>query len=296
MFRVALVATLLCSALTACGPKSMSARREHSQRLADEADEELSKAEKAMGELKPQDAEDALAAAKKRLAEPDAQLYPEYEMLLGREKEDEARLPDVKRVRELKDLQAAVGKRREKIEEQAAALKKALKALEVPNVESGQIDDAQAAAKDLAEALADGAELEPKDKAYAEYARGRRAEAEKAREPISLARARADFMSGPAVLREKAAEKFKEGKGEKASADKKARFAEAKKLYEQCQETCRKALTASPGMSRLAIIASGKKTTPEALDTACSAEWQEVDKADKKVKPDKVAPPPKKKR
>src|SRR3954471_3054146 len=76
----------------ACGPKSMSARREHSQRVADQADEELSKAEKAMGELDAAGASKAIAAAKKVLSDPDAQLYPEYEMLVGRARDDDAKL------------------------------------------------------------------------------------------------------------------------------------------------------------------------------------------------------------
>jgi hypothetical protein len=293
VLRAAAAAALL---LLACGPKSMSARREHGQKLADEADEQLSKAERAMGELEPQEAQDALAVAKKLLGDADAQLYPEYEMLSGRLKEDEAKLPDVRRVRELKDLQAAIAKAKEKIEERLAAMKKALKALDAPGVEKGQIDDAASAASDLLDALKDGAELEPKDKAYAEYAKSRREQQTQSKDPIGLARARFDFMHGPGEVREKAAEKLKEGKAEKASGDKRSAFAEAKKLYGECQDACRKALTANPAISRLPIMASGKKTTPEALDSACSAEWQEVDKAEKKIKPDKVMPPPKKKK
>jgi hypothetical protein len=46
---------------------------------------------------------------------------------------------------------------------------------------------------------------------------------------------------------------------------------------------------ANPAMSRLPIAAGGKKTTPEELDTACSKEWQEADKALKKLPQPKPA-------
>src|SRR4051812_7481818 len=151
----------------------MSARREHGQKLADQADEELPKGEKAMSELQAQQAAAALASAKKLLSEPDAQLYPEHEMLTGRLKEDEAKPPDRRRARELRDLHLALTRRKEKIDERHAGLKKALKALEVPAVEKGAVYDAASAASDLLEAIKDGAELEPKDKAYAEYAKAK---------------------------------------------------------------------------------------------------------------------------
>ena len=290
MLRAAAFAVALL--LLSCGPKSMSARRANSQRVADTADEELSRAERAMTELDADEAAKAIAAAKKVLQDPDGPLYPEYEMLVGRAKEDEARLPDVRKARDLRDLQAAITERREKIDEKLAALKKAAKALDAAAVEKGAIDEAESFAKDVADGLKDAADFEKKDKAYAEWAKGRRETAEKLKEPITLAKARLDFMEGPAGFREKAAEKLKEGKGEKDQAKKRAAYGEAKKLYEQCQDACRKALTASPAISRLPILASGKKTTPEALDTACSAEWQDVDKAEKKLKPEKPAPAP----
>lgn len=290
MFRVvAFAATLL---LSSCGPKSVSARREHGQKLADSADEELSKAERAMNDLDAAEADQAIAAAKKLLADPDAQLYPEYEMLTGRAKEDEAKLPDVKKARELKDVQVAIGQRKEKIEDRLLALKKTLKALDGAALEKGTIDEATQAAGEVLDAIKEGADLERKDAAYAEWAKGRREAHEKAKEPITLAKARLDFMEGPAALRDKAAQKLKDGKAEKDPAKKRAGFTEAKKIYEQCQDACRKALTQTPAISRLPIMASGKKTTPEALDTACSAEWQDVDKAEKKLKPEKAAPPP----
>lgn len=290
LFRaVALAVALLC---LSCGPKSASARRAHSQQIADDADEELSRAERSMAELDADEAGKAIAKAKKILTDPDAQLYPEYEMLLSRAREDEAKLPDVRKAKELKELQAAITKAKEKIEERLGALKKASKALDAPGVEKGAVDEATGIAQEVADALKEAADLEKKDKAYAEWAKARRETLDKAKEPLTLAKARIDFMEGPAALREKAAERFKAARSEKARADKAAGFTEAKKLYEQCQDACRKALTANPAISRLPILASGKKTTPEALDTACSAEWQDVDKAEKKLPPEKAAPPP----
>jgi hypothetical protein len=282
--------------LASCGPKSMSARRANSQRVADEADEQLSAAERSMAELDADEASKAIGKAKKALADPDAQLYPEYDMLMGRAKEDEAKLPDVKKARELKDLAAAVTQRKEKVEEKHGALKKTLKALDAAGVEKGAVEESQSALDESLEALKDGADLEKKDKAYAEWAKGKREALDKTKEPIGLAKARVEFMAGPVASREQAAEKLKAGKAEKGSPEKRAAFAEAKKLYEQCQDACRKSLTANPAISRLPIMASGRKTTPEALDTACSAEWQDVDKAEKKIKPDKAPPPPPKKK
>lgn len=281
---------MLCA--LACGPKSMRQRMSTSEKLANEADELLSKAEKAMADAEPKVAEDLIKDAKKVVADPDAQLYPEYEMLTGRLKDDEARLPEVRKLREKKDLEAAVAKQREKVEEQVARVTKARKALEDPNVDKGPIDELDDAAKDLAGVLKDGTELEPKDKAYAEYAKKQRELAEKAKEPIALARARLEFMKGPAALRDQAAQKLKDAKAAKGE-DKRAALTEAKALYDQCQDASRKLLMANPAMSRLPITAAGKKTTPEELDTACSKEWQEADKALKKLPQPKPVPAPK---
>jgi hypothetical protein len=282
------LSALLLIAL-ACGPKSMSARRIHSEKLANEADDLVQKAEGYMRELEPNDAQEALDDAKKVLSDADAPLYPEYEMLMGRIKEDEARLPDVRRVREARDLQAAITQRKAKIEEEAARLKQALKALDAPGVEKGAVDDAADAAGDLLDELKDGLDLEPKDKPYAEWARKQRELFEKAKEPIQLARARVDFASGPGELRTQAQEKAKEARGLKVAEEKRAAYAEAKKLYEKCQDACRKLLTANPAVSRLPIVVAGKRMTPEGLDSACSAEWQDVDKAMARVK---LPPPP----
>src|SRR5262249_13736355 len=103
----------------------MSARISHSERLANHADELVSKAESAMEALEPKDAEDLLRDAKKVMAEADAQLYPEYEMLAGRLKDDEAKLPQARKARERRDLEVEIAKRREKIDEQVARVKKA---------------------------------------------------------------------------------------------------------------------------------------------------------------------------
>jgi len=274
----------------------MSARREHSQKLSDDAEEQLGLAERAMSELDEVAAEKALNKARKILKDPDAPLYPDYEIMVSRLKEDDARLPAVKKAREAKELQLAVADRKAKIDEAAGALKKLLKALDGAALEKAAVEEAGSAHAALADAIKAGADLEKRDAAYAEWVKGKRDALEKAKDPIGLAKARIDFMEGPAALREKAAEKLKEGKAAKPNDEKRAAFSEAKKLYEQCQDACRKLLTANPAVTRLPIMASGKKTTPDALDTACSTEWQDVDKAEKKLKPDKPAAPPKKKK
>jgi hypothetical protein len=294
VLRVAgLVLALL---VVSCGPKSMSARRANSQKIADQTDEELSRAERAMADLDAAGAQKAIDAARKLLMDPDSQLYPEYEMLAGRLKEDEAKLPDVRKAYEQRELQNAIAKRKTAIDEAAAALKKSLKALDAAALEKSAVEDASKAAADLLDAIKEGQSFEKKDSAYAEWVKAKRDQHEKAKDPIGLAKARVDFMEGPAALREKAAEKLKEGKASKDNAEKRAAFTEAKKLYDKCQDACRKALTANPAISRLPIVASGRKTTPEALDSACTAEWQDVDKAEKKLKPDKPPPPPPKKK
>jgi hypothetical protein len=280
-------------ALVACGPKSMRQRMNASEKLANQVDELLSKAEKAITDVDPPAVESALKDAKKVISDPDAQLYPEYEMLTGRLKDDEAKLPAVRKLREKKDLEAAVAKQRDKIEELVARVKKDTKALEDPNVESGSIDDLEDAAKDLAGALKDGAELEAKDKAYAEYAKKQRELSEKAKDPVALARARVEFMKGPAALRDQAAQKLKDARAATKPDDKRSALTDAKALYEKCQDASRKLLMANPAMSRLPIMAAGKKSTPEELDTACSKEWQEADKALKRLPPPKPASTPK---
>src|SRR5262245_14468208 len=131
----------------------MRAKMNRSEKLANEADELLAKAETAMAALEAAEAEGYISDAKKVMADSDAQLYPEYEMLVGRVKEDEARLPEVRKARERRDLEAIIAKRKEKIEEQSARLKKAVKALEGATLEKSAVDEAADAGGDLLDAL-----------------------------------------------------------------------------------------------------------------------------------------------
>jgi hypothetical protein len=277
------VLMVLC-AMAACGPKTLSARMGKSERLANEADELLAKAEKAMGDADPKAADAFVAEAKKVMAEPEAQLYPEYEMLVSRLKEDETKLPEVKHAREHLDLEAEVAKRRAKVDEQGARLKKAVAAVAAPAVDKAAIDELASAGSDLLDALKDGTELEAKDKAYADDVKKQRDAYSAANAPLTLAKARLEYMQGPAAQREQAVAKAKVARAAKAVEDKRAGLTDARALYDQCEDASRILLRANPAMSRQPIMASGMKTTPEALDTACSKEWQDVDKQLKKLK------------
>ncbi len=255
-----------------------------SERLANDADELLAKAEKAMADADPKAADALVADAKRVMAEPDAQLYPEYEMLVSRLKDDEAKVPEVRRAREHLDLQAEVTKRRTKVDEQGARLKKALTAASASTVDKAAVDELAAAGADLLDALKDGAELEAKDKAYADDVKKQRDGYAQTTAPLTLARARLEYMQGPAALREQAAAKAKAAKAAKTPEEKRTGLTDARALYDQCEDASRKLLSANPAMSRQPITASGAKTTPEALDTACSKEWQDVDKQLKMLK------------
>jgi hypothetical protein len=257
----------------------MQARMRASEKLANDADEALSRAEKAIADSDPKALETAAGQARKFLADPDAQLYPEYEMLQSRYKEDWGKINDVKKAREKKDLEAAIAQRHDKLEELSARVKKAVKALDTPTLDKAAVDELAAAQGELTDALKDTGDLEAKDKAFADYVKKQRDLAERSKEPLTTARARLDYVAGPVALRDQAAAKFKDGKAAKKNDDKIALLTEARALYDQCEDASRKLLMAAPAMSRLPITAAGQKTTPEGLDTACSKEWQDVDKA-----------------
>jgi hypothetical protein len=276
--------SLLALLVFSCAPKSISARREHSQRLADKADESLSRADQAMTELEPDEAAKSLASTQETLSNPDASLYPEYEMLRDKLKEQQARLPAVRRAREQRDLQRAVAEQRKRVEERLQAFQKRMSALNTLEHDIDAVDDALKAASEMLDVIKDGVDLEPKDKGYLEYVRATKKAVEDARPSLTQARALAEFIQGPVKFREKAMEAFKAGKAQKDPEDRRAAFQEALGLYEKCQAASRSLLTRSPAVSRKPIAALGKKTTPEAFDTACSSEARQVNEALKKLK------------
>lgn len=280
--------SLLALLVFSCGPKSISARREHSQRLADKADEYLSRADQAMTDLEPDEATKNLASTQETLADPDASLYPEYEMLQGKLKEYQARLPAVRRAREQRDLQKAVAEQRRRVEEHLQTLQKRMAALNTMELEVDAVDDAVKAASEVLDVIKDGVDLEPKDKGYLEFVRGTKKTIEESRASLTQTRALAEFVQGPVKLREKALAAFKTGKTQKDQEDRRASFSEAVGLYEQCQSASRRLLTRSPAVSRKAIAALGKKTTPEAVDSACSTEAKQVSEALQKLKAQSV--------
>src|SRR5262249_18788635 len=149
-------------------------------------------------------AESTLKQAERALSDPDFGYYPEHQAIVQRLGADLRRLPQVRKVREARDLAIAVGKRRVEVEKALAEFEPAIAALKRHELVGPDIDRAKDQANALKDALDEGRELEIKDAAYAAYAKRQHRLLEQSRSEIELGRARLEFAGGPAKTRQQA--------------------------------------------------------------------------------------------
>src|SRR5688500_11557231 len=99
----------LCAA---CGPKTLQAKLLNAERRATDAETAIDEAERQMRALEPDLAQRALEKAASAMADPDVGYYPEREPIAQRLEQAKGRLPGVRKERDRRDLELAVGARR----------------------------------------------------------------------------------------------------------------------------------------------------------------------------------------
>src|SRR5690242_20379655 len=102
MIRALLVLALLLAA--ACGPRTVQARMEHSEKRAGQAEAALDEAEASLQALDPDRAEKRIERAREAISDPDFAYYPERELLRERLARAEANLPVVRKEKARREL------------------------------------------------------------------------------------------------------------------------------------------------------------------------------------------------
>jgi hypothetical protein len=245
---------------------------------AEKATSLLDDAEHALDAQQVDKAESKLADAKKLLSDPDVEYYPERDMLVSREKEDEARVPQIRAEIAQRELDAAVAKRRKALNDTTAQLKKSIDDLHLPGLGSSQVKAAKHALDDLRSALDDGKDLEPKDKSYAETAKQGRKYLEDAGVEIRQSEKTVAFLEGPAEARKKAIELAKKADGEKEPHKHLELLKNARDQFKLCAEDGKKAILATSELKKAVIVLEETVTSPEGITTECISQSQALAK------------------
>lgn len=272
------LAVVVVLAGTACGPKTMDARVRDAEKRSDKAMAALDEAQKAAEALEPGKMESALADAKKALDSPDINLYPEAGLQQDRYRELSAKLPEVKKEREKRDLERRLDAARDKVVPRVQALLEAVDALNLATVTKDKLAAIEKLAADVKDGVDDDKDLFEKDKDFAQWAKSQKGKAEKALESVVKGKKALAFVEGPGAAMKEGLDKQKEARAQKDPAERVTLLGEARTRLSICE---RDATTAAGDavLSGVAFqIAAGKGQTPAQVAKACKAAIAAVDK------------------
>ncbi len=265
-----LVLLLAVAALAACGPKSMQQRLNTSERLASDVDDSLFKAERELQALEPEKAQEAIAEAREKLAEPDAQLHPEYEMLADRLKADEAKVPEARALREKRAIEQKVAERKANVASKVQSYRQAFDRLVAKDLGKDDLARFDAAAKELSDALADD-ELVKKSEAWAAEVRDQKELIERGEMRTPAARARVSFAEGPGAASVDAQRLLGEVQAAPTPEAKLVKQKEAVAKLQACAEG-KQLIEKSQVLTINTVWVGGAEASPEKLVKGCEKE------------------------
>jgi len=281
--RVRAGVLLAVLALTgACGPKSLEARTRQAEKSADEAAEALDRAQKAAEALEPDDLDDALADAKKALADPDIHLYPEAGMHQDRYQELAAKAPEVRAAREKRDLEARLDKARSEVVPLVQAMLEGTEGLTPASATDEKVEAVEKAARRVKERVDDDKGLFAKSPDFKDWAENQLRKADKALEAAARAKKGVAFKAGAVAALAQAKSKRAEAK-KLAVKDRVDALEEAKKQLAAC-EAGAQAAAKDKDLQAVGFPVDGKPLTPEKLDKACKDQGKQLEPELKKAK------------
>lgn len=291
MRRCTLLCVIACALVCACGPKTMQTRLRDSESNAGKADDALGRAEKALAALDADTAQSELERAQKLLSNPDAPLYPEYELMKSRLDEGLAQVPRARTERERKRISDAVTRAKNKA---SAASDKAHARIDVvlsSKVTEDAIKQGRQALDDLRDALADGKDLELKSPEYQAWAKEQRTWASGVEPQFKVAAAKVEFMAGPLVAANEGNEKLRAAKKAKDVEERRALYTAARDRLKECSDKGKALVAKSPAMAPEAVSSDGGLASIEGVLSDCSTGVKAADKVLKALP--KPKPPPK---
>lgn len=278
--RFSKIAVLLALGLAGCGPKSMDARMRDADKISDKLGGLLDEAERALGELEPKKAQEALDAAKQLLEEPDLKLSPEREMFVSRHAELVPKLAEVQEARRQRDVEEAVRSERAEIGPSLQAMKDAAEAIAGPKVDEKSVRLARDSVTALEKAVGasdDRRILANKDSSFHGYLKRAKGETEKARAEVTKAEKKLKFLAGPVALKQKATDELKASKKEKDLEKKRALVGAAAGGFGRCLSAGLEFTKGGLAAEKVAIGAA--VTTIESFLETCKAAQQSADQA-----------------
>lgn len=253
----------------ACGPKTLKQRMAQSESIANEVDEILSKAETKMRELEPTDADELLEDARQELGKPNAELYPEWQMLADRLKRDQAAIPEVKEARRKRDLEEKARRREDELKGDVADCQQAFEALAGAKATSDELERYQKRAKALQSGLDEQPELEKEVPAWGEKVKGYRSMLASQAAKLPAIALRLEFAEGPVAKEAQAREAAEAVKGLKDPAKKASKQEEVVAGYQGCVSQGKSVLGRHPGATLNPIQVAGRSVIPSAFVNDC---------------------------
>ncbi len=275
-WSVAALASVALS-VAGCGPTTMEVRRQHAEKLSDEAGSALVEAREAADAVKPSAMERALANAEGALNSPDFDLYPGTKLQREEYRELAARLPEVSKERERRDLEKRAEMAKEKIGPRAAAMDRSVDGFSLATVTKSALETIEEQAVDVRKRLEDEKELCDKNKDFGQWARSQRERAEKALEAVAKGRRALTFLDGPAAAMQDGLKLHKEALAKKAPGERVPVLAKAKVRLNACEKDAGAAAT-DAALASVAFAVSGNKHTPAQVARVCKGEIAAVDR------------------
>jgi hypothetical protein len=262
---------LACALLFGCSsPATLKARLANAERHATEAEKLLDEAEREMAALEPDKAEQVLKRAQQALSDPDVGYYPEREALFRRAAADQAKLLQVRRDREMRDLAVAADARQVEVEKALREFRPALEALKKREMTRAEIDRAKDSAGAVLEALEDGKKLEERYLQYGIWAREQRKLVESSRSQIELAKKRLDLVAGPGQARREALTLIARAKSEPSQKQKLKLTAQAREKFARCANDGQRMLIEMPALGAAVVAVGDEVFAAKTLVASCA--------------------------
>lgn len=275
---VVLAAAVAPLLFCACGPKTMEARMRDAERRSDKAAGALDEAQRAAEALEPGKMEDALDDAKGFLNHPDINLYPEAGLQQDRYRELSAKLPEVKKEREKRDLERRLNAARDKVVPRVQALLEAVDALNLATVTKDKLSAIEKLADDVKEGVDDDKDLFEKDKDFAQWAKSQKGKADKALEAMAKGKKALAFIEGAGAAMKDGLAAQKDARTKKDPAERVTVLIEAQGKLSSCEKDA-SAAASDAVLGPVAFqLNGGKPQTPAQIARACKTALTKVDK------------------
>jgi hypothetical protein len=273
-----LIYAMVTVAVLACAPRGGRGRMSQGERLGDEAVELLDDAEKALNELDADTAERKLREADRILKDPVASTNPDWVLVVERYKTLEPRVEETRTEKARQQIADRVEKRREVISKSLKVFRIATVDLEKNPTDQATIDAVRRAADQVSADIEWQRELQDKNAEFKSYVAALRIDVQNAHKRLAIAERASDFAQGPARDHEEALALSALAIKEKQLDARLGQLQEARDRYRRCTKGAASLIRANPGLEKMIIPVSGRRSTAGSIANACEARSTALEK------------------